>query len=110
VTAPEDYVSAVVAGLHRLGVPVLDSWVQEDDDRWEGLVEVQDDDTTGALGFAWNEEKGWERLWRHGSREVGSFSKYSNTEDAAPVDAPVDEVVRLITDEAGLDPDQTTLF
>ena len=29
------YIDSVVAGLDHFGVPVLDSWVQEDDDRWE---------------------------------------------------------------------------
>ncbi|MBB5495784.1 hypothetical protein [Nocardiopsis metallicus] len=31
---------------------------------------------------------GWFHLWRYGPRPVGSFSKYSNTEDSAPADAP----------------------
>ena len=105
-----DYIDAVVAGLEGLGVPVLDSWVQEDDDRWEGLIEVQDDDESGALGFAWNEEEGWIRLWRDGPRPVDAFSRFSNAKDAAPVDAPVEEVVRMITVEAGCDPDQAVLF
>lgn len=71
-----DYVDAVVAGLDRLGVPVLDSWTQEDDECWEGLIELKDDDT----------------------------------EDAAPADAAVEDVVRLIAAATGHDPDQVTLF
>ena len=106
---PQQYVAAVVAGLDHLGVPVLDSWVQEDE-CWEGLVELRNDDDAGALGFAWHQEKGWEKLVRYGPREADSFSRYANVEDFAPVDAPVGEVVRLIAHAAGHDPDQETLF
>lgn len=105
-----DYIDAVLTGLNRAGVPVLDSWVQEDDDRWEALIELQDDDETGALGFAWNEEDGWLRLWRYGAKQVDAFSRFSNTEDVAAIDAPVDEVIRMITIESGRDPNQAVLF
>lgn len=104
------YIDAVVAGLEGIGVPVLDSWVQEDDDRWEGMIELQDDDESGALGFSWQEEKGWEILWRDGPKAVDAFSKYSNAEHAAAADSPVEEVVRMITIDAGLNPDQAVLF
>lgn len=106
---PQQYVAAVVAGLDHLGVRVLDSWTQEAE-HWEGLVELQDDDEVGALGFSWHQEKGWQRLWRHGLKEPGQFSKYANAEDAAAVDAPVGEVVRLIADAAGHNPDQEALL
>lgn len=104
-----DYFDAVVAGLDRLGVPVLDSWVQEDDDRWEGMIELQNDES-GALGFSWHEERGWEILWRDGPKAVDAFSRYSNAEDIAAADAPVEEVVRMITIDAGVNPDQAVLF
>ena len=107
---PQQYVAAVVEGLDHLGVTVLDSWAQEDDDQWEGLIELADEDTEGALAFSWHQEKGWEKLVRYGPREADSFSRYANVEDAAAVDAPVGEVVRLIAHAAGHNPDQAPLF
>lgn len=104
------YVDDVAEGLEALGVPVVDHWVQEDDGRYEGLVELTGDDEEGALAFGWNSEDGWTRLWRHGPLAPGAFSRYSNVEDAAPVDDPVREIVRVIATAAGADPDQKSLF
>src|SRR5699024_9943893 len=46
--APQQYVAAVVAGLDHLGVSVLDTWTQEDDHLWEGLIEISNNNA-GAL-------------------------------------------------------------
>lgn len=79
---------AVVRTLDRAGVPIVDYWTQTDDDTdgVEGLIELVDDEDTGALAIAWHSQRGWTRLRRDGPQTPDAFSKYSNVEDLVSVD------------------------